>query len=617
MILGNWLFSPSINHLKYFALNINQVGLLNGVKGALKRDSMILISFAWLGTIGGLNDIYDALNIIKPFNRTLIIFLKWLQNIKNDFVYYYYSLQIRSSHSKGNYLIKKLSIMKYLMLGSFYRFFDNIGSMTYAGESHFKSESKLVIDNIMISNIFIKYKLSGEYVLQNISINISKGEFIYLSGDDKSGKSTLLKVLAAYIPKIEGYIMDGSIKYNNIDIDDIELKNLTLLVRYFNNYSDQLFLGLTVGQELTLLNQNEIVCQDALNQVGLTSFWFRDINTLSGGEKVRLLFATILVSDPAYILFDCPLSQLDPPSRSVFVDLLRKLRNQGKTIVVADNYINYYLEFITREVKLNKGFIETILTRKEIINYYLPPYDIIIPNNIDPNNSIEDCMMIDIKDAILEIDQKIILNNINIRINSGDFIAIVGPNGGGKTSLLFLIAEIYKPTNKAIKHYENCKIGFIFQNSRNQIIGETVKEELLIGPSLNKWNESRKAEYINNSMAYFHISLDKSTLELHPSDIKKLTTASMNFDANLIMFDEPTLDIDNRNKQAILKFIFDAINNKKAVIVVTHDLEFIKYATKFIYIEKGEITYETNDHLKINDYFKDNYPSFNEYIRNN
>ena len=556
MVIGNWLFSPSNGDQKFFLININSIGLEKGIVGALKRDSMILISFSWLGTIKNLNDIYDALKIIKPFNRTLIIFLKWLQNIKSDFTYYYYSLIIRTGQTRKKKLFNRIIMMRYLILGSFYRFFDNVGKMTYAGESHNKNINKIEIKSIKIKDVSIKYKLDGDYVLKDISLNIDRGDVIYLYGKDKCGKSTLLELLAAYIPKIEGYIFNGSVQYNDIDIDEIDLKTLTSGIRLFNNYSDQFFLGLTVGQELLLLNENKEVCLKHLELVDLNDFWERDISTLSGGEKIRLLFAAILAADPNVILFDGPLAQLDPPSRALFISLLKMMKNEGKTIVIADYYLNYYIEYIDKILQFGNGTIEKIIFPGEFnlinIDENIERYD----SSFTIEKPFYKRVLVDINGADLIINKKIILQNISFNIKEKEFIAIVGPNGGGKTSLLFLISKIYSPMKKSTIRYHNCNVGMVFQNARNQIIGETISEELLVGPSLNKWKSEEKEKFIKDSQKWFDYNLDKSTLDLHPLDIKKLTISGMSFGNNLILLDEPTLDIDGNSKKLILNFIY-------------------------------------------------------------
>ena len=109
MILGNWLFSPNaLISDNYLFFRINDTGLHNGIVGALKRNAMIVLSFAWLSSITSLYEVYNSINVIKKFNKTIIVFLKWIQNLKHDFTLLYYSMYIRGFDLKSKNPRKKI-----------------------------------------------------------------------------------------------------------------------------------------------------------------------------------------------------------------------------------------------------------------------------------------------------------------------------------------------------------------------------------------------------------------------------------------------------------------------------------------------------------------------------
>ncbi len=599
MIIGNWLFSPQKYGENYFFIfNINQAGLINGIIGALKRNAMILISFTWLSSVNSFYDVYEAFAFIKPIRRITIIFLKWLENIKSEFTFFYYSLLIRLKQIQKKNLRIKLIFLKYMLMGSFNRFFFNIGRMTYAGESHsLKKQNEFEI--IVLKNVSIKYSLNDEFVLNNIDLQINKGEFIFLKGIDKSGRTTLLKTISGYIPKIEGYITEGTIYINDVEIDNMNLKELANIIRLFNNYTDELFLGLTVSQELLFYTNDLETIKNALSIVKLDDFETRNIDSLSGGEKIRVLFAALIISKPKLVLFDNPISQLDPQSRPIFLRLLAEMKKEGVGIVVVDNEIEQYLDMIDKLIILDNGSItKIIIGEDQLISE--------VNNKSAISKPLETVQLVQRKEflinmqgANLTIDKSRILSNINLRINSGELIVILGPNGSGKTSLLFLISGIYVPDSHASLVRGNCKVGMIFQNVKTQVIEETAMKELLITSELLKWEGSKKTEYIGQIKDLIDFDINKKSLNLHPAELLKLTLECMKFDSNLLLLDEPTLEIDRKNSDLLKKDIFNVVEAGGTVIIATHDLNFARNATKYVYLKDGTIQKITSDFSEI------------------
>lgn len=190
-----------------------------------------------------------------------------------------------------------------------------------------------------------------------------------------------------------------------------------------------------------------------------------------------------------------------------------------------------------------------------------------------------------------------ILTNISIEIFEGDFIAILGPNGGGKTTFIKLLLNILKPNDGEIKFYTDLKnkIGYVPQNATtvDGVFPATV-EEIINTAFVNKENFSKKISieeknYLNFLMESFEIANLKSKLFIELSGGQKQRVLIVRALANkpkLLILDEPDIGLDSISQTKFIKNL-NYINkeNKTTIIFVTHHLGIIeKLVTKKFYI---------------------------------
>ena len=190
-----------------------------------------------------------------------------------------------------------------------------------------------------------------------------------------------------------------------------------------------------------------------------------------------------------------------------------------------------------------------------------------------------------------------VLTNISLEIFEGDFIAILGSNGGGKTTFIKLLLNILKQNSGEIKFYENLKnkIGYVPQNSTtiDGVFPATV-EEIIKTAFVNKRSFFEKISieeksYINSLMENFEIINLKSKLFVELSGGQKQRVLIVRALANkpkLLILDEPDIGLDNTSQTKFIENL-NRINkeNKTTIIFVTHHLGIIeKYITKKFYI---------------------------------
>jgi len=211
------------------------------------------------------------------------------------------------------------------------------------------------------------------------------------------------------------------------------------------------------------------------------------------------------------------------------------------------------------------------------------------------------------KEFIRDEFHVIALEEVNIDINRGDFIALMGPSGSGKSTLLHLIAAMDKPTDgdievlganlrqmndKQIAHWRNEHIGFIFQ-SFNLIPVLTALENVELPLKLTKLNKKQRIEHAETALKLVGLGDRFGHLpkQLSGGQEQRVAIArAIVTDPDLILADEPTGNLDAAAAEDVLTML-SRLNREfgKTVVMVTHDPHAAKFAKTIRHLEKGQL----------------------------
>ena len=210
--------------------------------------------------------------------------------------------------------------------------------------------------------------------------------------------------------------------------------------------------------------------------------------------------------------------------------------------------------------------------------------------------------------------QIIALQDVHLTVQRGDFVAFMGPSGSGKSSLLYLIAAIDRPTRgrvkvlgqdlqqlkeKAIAHWRNENVGFVFQ-SFNLIPVLTARENVELPLLLTRLNRQERAEHAATALGLVGLSdrMDHYPRQLSGGQEQRVAIArAIVTDPSIILADEPTGDLDAQSAREILT-ILSRLNRDhgKTVLMVTHDPLAARHAGRIRYLEKGKLLPEGAPH---------------------
>ena len=211
-----------------------------------------------------------------------------------------------------------------------------------------------------------KFYTEGIPALNDVSLNISEGEFVFIVGDSGSGKSTLIKLLQRELEPTEGTII-----INNKDLSRLHRRqvpyfrrNLGVVFQDFrllkdrNVYDNVAFAMHVVGASKRSIRQKVPVM---LSVVGLAAKYRSFPKQLSGGEQQRVAIARALVNNPKILLADEPTGNLDNKNAWEIMNLLEEINSRGTTVVVVTHNLEIVRAMGKRVITIKKGVIASDL----------------------------------------------------------------------------------------------------------------------------------------------------------------------------------------------------------------------------------------------------------------
>ncbi len=210
--------------------------------------------------------------------------------------------------------------------------------------------------------------------VDNVSLDVNKGDIVFILGPSGSGKSTLLRSLNLLEVPTSGEIFFEGKQINKRGVKvNKHCCNVGMVFQHFN-----LFPHLTILQNITLAPvktgrmtkaEAEAKADELLKRIGLHDKRFAYPQQLSGGQKQRIAIVRALVMNPDVILFDEPTSALDPEMVGEVLSLMRDLAQEGMTMIVVTHEIGFAKEIASRVIFMDHGRIIEENNAEEFFNH--------------------------------------------------------------------------------------------------------------------------------------------------------------------------------------------------------------------------------------------------------
>ncbi|MDE6677843.1 MAG: ATP-binding cassette domain-containing protein [Ruminococcus sp.] len=509
----------------------------------------------------------------------------------------------------------------------------------YAGI--YKRNGGSQVEKYSIRNLNFYYPERSEKSLDNISLSVEKGGFTVICGASGCGKSTLLRQLKTVLTP-HG-TRNGEIFLDGIPLENLDSRKQASEIGFVSQspdnqiVTDKVWHELAFGLESLGVDTASIRARVAemASFFGIQNWFHKKTTELSGGQKQLLNLASVMVMQPSVIILDEPTSQLDPIASSDFLAVLAKInRELGVTVILTEHRLEEALPFATDTVVMDKGKIICSGTVQEVgkkLREYGHSMFLAMPTAMRIWSAVENSEECPVtvrdgsiflskfaeKNSLHDVPEKNILYNsgnivletsdvwfryekdsqdivkgLKIKLHEGEFLAILGGNGSGKTTSLKVIASLKKHYRGEIKY--NGKIGFLPQNPQSLFVKKTVYEDLREVFRGVRISETEKEKIILQTTSICRIEnlLDRHPYDLSGGEQQRTALAKILLcEPDILLLDEPTKGIDAEFKEVFAEILNDLLSTGKSVLMVRHDIEFCaEYADRCAMFFDGEIT---------------------------
>ncbi len=494
---------------------------------------------------------------------------------------------------------------------------------------------------IKIKDVTFSYETENESEIKktsgidNFNLEIKKGEFIVLSGNSGCGKTTVVRLINGLIPNYYKGKLEGNVEINgeNITRDSISL-TAKKVGSVFQNPRSQ-FFNVNTSSELAFPLENRgvevSIIQERINRIvkelKIEDLVDRNLFKLSGGEKQKIACGSVAVSDTDIVVLDEPSSNLDIFAIEKLRILLKNWKEQGKTIIIAEQRLYFLRDLADRMIVMKNGKINCELSKEDMNKISVEQIKHMGLRTLDMGE-------LKSKKNISTYEEKLVIENLKFRyprtnygisidhaeIKKGSIVAVIGKNGAGKTTFAKCMCGLNKKCKGVLKtetgeynnktRLKNCYM--VMQDVNHQLFMESIYDEVELSlQGKKKINEKEAYIQVKEILKDFDLSDygEKHPMALSGGQKQRVAiAAAVASNREVLILDEPTSGLDYLRMIQVAEYLKKISKLGRTIFIITHDLELImECCTDVMHLEGGELEnlYELKEEKvqKLNHFF--------------
>ena len=499
------------------------------------------------------------------------------------------------------------------------------------------------MESYAFKNVDFTYPEGEKKALRNISFTVQQGEFVILCGPSGCGKSTLLRHLKSCLTP-HGLFF-GEIRYQGRLLGEISQREQAQQIGYVLQSPENQVVTDKVWHELAFglesLGYDTPTIRRRVAEIaaffGIENWFYKNVTELSGGQKQLLSLASVMAMQPGVLVLDEPTAPLDPIAAADFLALLGKInRELGTTIILTEHRLEEAFPFATRAIVMEDGAIicddkpenvglqlkdkgsgmflamptamrvwaavETkldcpmtvrdgsdFLTQRAEERPFLPLAEKDPP--VYPEKVTLECEDLWFR---YEKDSPDVVKGFSLKLRKGEFYAVLGGNGAGKSTTLKVIAGLREAYRGDVRL--NGKLGHLPQNPQTLFVKRTVREDLyevFRGKKIPKEQQDAQVARIVE-LCGLREFLDRHPYDISGGEQQRAALAKVLLTApDILLLDEPTKGFDAEFKVTFALILRRLVAAGTTILMVSHDVPFCaEYAHKCGLFFDGSIVAE-------------------------